>query len=205
MQLANVFCKDAKDNKIDNSFLGFCDDNSAVQRVATQILPAVLVIVWQNAIMPLALYSITLFESTHVSLSSLDRRILMLFFWWNTFNLFFGSTIAGSLTQQIRRLIQNPSQITSVLGESLPTSSNFFINYVALRAFGLVPFRLVLVHGGIWRWLGKYAAPRASLSMAGRCLPAHASCPMCSVTAAPLAHAQPPMQVWRQVLCDDSA
>jgi hypothetical protein len=161
VQLASVLCRDAIDNKIDNSFLGFCDENSPVQRAATQILPAVLVIVWQNAIMPLALYSITLFESTHVSLSSLDRRILMLFFWWNTFNLFFGGTIAGSLTVQIRRLIQNPSQITNVLGESLPTSSNFFINYVALRAFGLVPFRLVLVHGGIWRWLGKYAPPRA--------------------------------------------
>jgi Calcium-dependent channel, 7TM region, putative phosphate len=158
VQLANVLCKDSKDGAAPRSFAGFCAHDSGLQRVVTQILPAVLVILWQNAIMPLALYGITLFESTHTSLSALDRRILMLFYWWSALNIFFGSMIAGSIFQQIRALIEQPSRITDILGESLPTSSNFFINYLALRAFGLVPFRLVLVHGGIWRWLGKCAS-----------------------------------------------
>jgi hypothetical protein len=154
MQLANVVCTTNQDKK---SFANFCKEGSTVQRIVTQVLPAVLVILWQNAIMPLALYGITLFESTHVSLSSLDSRILVLFFWWNCFNVFFGSMIAGSLLLQIQKLIERPGQIMEVLGESLAISSNFFINYLAIRAFGLVPFRLVLVHGGIWRWLGKCA------------------------------------------------
>ena len=181
VQLANLVCKVEAENAADGaaappggaataatttggSFVNFCAEGSHLQRIVTQVLPAVLVIVWQNAIMPLALYGITLFESTHVSLSALDRRMLTLFFWWNCFNVFFGSMIAGSLTQQLRNLIEAPGNITDVLGESLATSSNFFINYVALRAFGLVPFRLVLVHGGIWRWLGKCApdAPTAA-------------------------------------------
>lgn len=167
MQLANLVCKVEAENaggeaaaaEADDSFANFCAPRGNLQRIVTQVLPAVLVIVWQNAIMPLALYGITLFESTHVSLSALDRRMLTLFFWWNCLNVFVGSMIAGSLTVQLQNLIEKPGSITDVLGESLATSSNFFINYVALRAFGLVPFRLVLVHGGIWRWLGKCAPP----------------------------------------------
>ena len=172
MQLANVLCKDAAKGELTDSFLGFCSPASPVQRIVTQILPAVLVILWQNAIMPLALYGITLFESTHVSLSALDRRILMLFFWWSGLNVFFGSMIAGSVAQQIQTLIEKPGLITDVLGESLPTSSNFFINYLALRAFGLVPFRLILVHGGIWRWLGKCApaCARSCFALTAPCL-----------------------------------
>ena len=154
MQLANVLCRDSQRN---SAFLGFCSDTSILQRFVTQLLPAILVILWQNAIMPLALYGITLFESTHTSLSALDRRILMLFYWWSALNIFLGSMIAGSIFNQIKRLVQSPGEISNILGESLPTSSNFFINYLALRAFGLVPFRLILVHGGIWRWLFKCA------------------------------------------------
>jgi hypothetical protein len=157
MQLANLVCEEERKAHKGASFANFCEEGSPIQRIVTQVLPAVLVILWQNAIMPLALYGIALFESTHVSLSSLDSRILVLFFWWNCFNVFFGSMIAGSLLLQIRKLIESPGQITDVLGESLAISSNFFINYLALRAFGLVPFRLVLPHGGIWRWLGKCA------------------------------------------------
>ena len=128
-----------------------------LERVITQVLPAVLVIVWQNAIMPLVLYSLALFEKSHISLSSIDRRILMLFFYWNLFNVFFGAILAGSISQEVKHLINNPGDAGTTLGTSLPRSSNFFINYLALRAFGLVPFRLILVHGGIWRWLFKCA------------------------------------------------
>ena len=156
-QLAPIAC-DRGPNKPPINFGGFCDANSPLQRIVTQVLPAVLVILWQNAIMPLVLYSITLFECSHVSLSALDCRILNLFYWWNAFNLFFGSTIAGSISKTLQQLIETPNNITSELGQRLPASSTFFINYLALRAFGLVPFRLILVHGGIWRWLGKCAS-----------------------------------------------
>ena len=136
-----------------------CLGNQLTRIVVTQVMPAVLVILWQNAIMPLTLYSIALFEKAQMSFSRLDRRILMLFFWWDMFNVFFGAIISGSIVNLVQRLIKSPGDIGIVLGSSLPESSNFFINYLALRAFGLVPFRLILVHGGIWRWLFKCASP----------------------------------------------
>jgi hypothetical protein len=128
-----------------------------LERLLTQVLPAVLVIVWQNAIMPLYIYTIALFEKSHISLSNLDRRVLMFFFYWDMFNVFFCAIIAGSIIEEVKEWISSPGNIGSTLGTSLPRSSNFFINYLALRAFGLVPFRLILVHGGIWRWLFKCA------------------------------------------------
>lgn len=140
-----------------------CLGNQFTRRIVTQVLPAVLVILWQNAIMPLTIYSIALFEKAQLSFSRLDRRILMLFFYWDMFNVFFGAIISGSIVNLVQRLIKSPGDIGVVLGASLPESSNFFINYLALRAFGLVPFRLILVHGGIWRWLFK-CAPLAPAS-----------------------------------------
>lgn len=145
---------DAETTPADNGCLG----SALLERIITQVLPAVLVILWQNAIMPLTIYSLSLFEKSHTALSGLDRRILMLFFYWDMFNVFLGAILAGSISEEVKNLINNPGNIGSTLGTSLPKSSNFFINYLALRAFGLVPFRLILVHGGIWRWLFKYAS-----------------------------------------------
>jgi hypothetical protein len=171
MQLSDLIC-DPKNNGEDGSvvsaeFVGTaaraatnsgCFRSKLLERLITQVAPAVLVILWQNAVMPLTIYAIALFEKSHIALSALDRRILMLFFYWDMFNVFLGAILAGSISEEVKNLINNPGTIGSTLGTSLPKSSNFFINYLALRAFGLVPFRLVLVHGGIWRWLFKCVA-----------------------------------------------
>lgn len=179
VQLSDLIC-DTEDTEVQDELGNFtgettqentdCLGSALVERVITQVLPAVLVILWQNAIMPLTIYCLALFEKSHIALSAIDRRILMLFFYWDMFNVFFGVIIAGSISEEIKNLINNPGTIGSTLGTSLPKSSNFFINYLALRAFGLVPFRLILVHGGIWRWLFKYAS-----NLLYYCLHAHAS------------------------------
>lgn len=141
----------------------FCSVNGFGRRLLTQLAPAILVILWQNAVMPLTLYSISLAEGTQKSLSDLDCRILLLFFYWDVFNIFFGGMIGGSITQQLNQFINNPQGITTQLGTAMPSSSNFFINYLALRSFGLVPFRLILPHGGIWRFIFKCAPSSPSL------------------------------------------
>ena len=128
-----------------------CAVNQLTRVTVTELLPAVLIIIWQN-VMPLTLYSIALYEKAHTSLDRLDRRIVMLFFWWDLFNVFFGAIVGGGITNVVQEFITS-SDATVVLGSSLWESSNFFINYLALRAFGLVPFRLIVVHSGIWRWL----------------------------------------------------
>ena len=85
-----------------------CLGNQLTRIVVTQVMPAVLVILWQNAIMPLTLYSIALFEKAQMSFSRLDRRILMLFFWWDMFNVFFGAIISGSIVNLVQRCWARP-------------------------------------------------------------------------------------------------
>lgn len=52
-------------------------------------------------------------------------------------------------------LVESPETWPSVLGRSFPNSSNFFLNYTVVRALLLNPLRLLLPHGGAWRWLGQ--------------------------------------------------
>lgn len=82
--------------------------------------------------------------------TAIDRRILMMYYYWNIFNVFFGSVIGGSLVKSARQFVEESSQIGDRLGQLLPASSNFFISYLALRALGLVPMKLLL-HNAVFQ------------------------------------------------------
>lgn len=76
-------------------------------------------------------------EGKWPSLSSLDRRICSLFFYWSTWNVFLGAMLGGSAFSQLGIVINNPSVIPRIIGTALPASSNFFINYVIIQASSL--------------------------------------------------------------------
>ena len=80
-------------------------------------------------------------EGKWPSLSSLDRRICSLFFYWSTWNVFLGAMLGGSAFSQLGIVINNPSVIPRIIGTALPASSNFFINYVIIQASSLCPPR----------------------------------------------------------------
>lgn len=67
------------------------------------------------------------------SLSSLDRRIGLIFFIWDVFNVFLGAMLGGSIFSQLGVLIKDPGSIAKAIGGALTTSSNFFINYIILQ------------------------------------------------------------------------
>lgn len=72
-------------------------------------------------------------EGKWPSLSSLDRRICSLFFYWNTWNVFLGAMLGGSAFSQLGILVNQPGFIPNVIGTALPASSNFFICYVMIQ------------------------------------------------------------------------
>ena len=75
-------------------------------------------------------------EGQAVSLSGLDKRCADLFFYWDVFNVFLGAMLGGSIVAELPTYIKDPSIIWSTLGSTIPASSNFFVNYVAVRAGG---------------------------------------------------------------------
>eukprot|EP00053_Salpingoeca_punica_P016854 m.160744 g.160744 ORF g.160744 m.160744 type:complete len:699 (+) comp17056_c2_seq5:91-2187(+) len=66
-------------------------------------------------------------------------------------NVFFVSIIAGSVFDAISNIIDSPTSIITLLGESIPRTGIFFTNYVMLQAISSVPmsvlkfFKLIIV------------------------------------------------------------
>ncbi|KAK9817083.1 hypothetical protein WJX72_009273 [[Myrmecia] bisecta] len=127
----------------------YCGQNSLLRSIITGILPQVLLLLWQNLIMPNALYRLAQIEGQWVSLSALDRRICSLFFYWAVFNVFLGAMLGGSAFSELGIWINNPAGIPASIGVTLPNSSNFFINYIVIQGIAMLPFRIMYPHIGV--------------------------------------------------------
>ena len=62
-------------------------------------------------------------------------------------NTFVGGVLGGSFIQQIGAALQD-GEIIDLIGTSLPSASNFFINYIAVHALFTNLFRFVWPHDG---------------------------------------------------------
>ncbi|GMH41955.1 hypothetical protein BSKO_09874 [Bryopsis sp. KO-2023] len=132
------------------------DNESRLRSLVTGWLPPILVSVWQNMIMPKSLYYLAQARATCISLSQLDREIASLFFYWDVFNIFIGAMMGGTLfSSELFRKFKTVSSVLDLLGAAVPASANFFVNYMTLRAFFLMPYQLLAPHPGIWAWLFK--------------------------------------------------
>ncbi|KAK9819243.1 hypothetical protein WJX81_003710 [Elliptochloris bilobata] len=126
----------------------YCSRTSLGRSLITAIVPTVLLLTWQNLIMPNALYRFAQMEGRWHSLSGLDRRVCALFFQWSVWSVFLGAMLGGSAFSQLGALIDNPASLPSLIGTALPASSNFFINYIIIQGLAMVPFRLMYPHIG---------------------------------------------------------
>lgn len=95
----------------------------------------------------------------------------MMHYYWSVFNVFLGAVVGDTLTTQITQFVENSSSIGTTLGRTLPGSSNFFINYLALRALGMVPMKL-LFHNAVNRQISIVLG-----KIVRKCAPAVTSCP----------------------------
>lgn len=106
-----------------------------------------------------------------MSLSGIDRRVATLYFFWNVFNVFLGGMLGGSLSRLyvFFRTGEVQKALTQI-GVSLPSASNFFINFVVLQGFGMVPLRMLYPSLGvlmdIFRLMGIGSTP---LDWSGEC------------------------------------
>ncbi|GMH42492.1 hypothetical protein BSKO_10411 [Bryopsis sp. KO-2023] len=155
-KLSEVLCDPDGDSYVGE---GYCKDTGRLwspQKLITGWLPPVLVSLWQNMVMPNLLYMLVQMQASCISLSQLDQEIASLFFYWDVINIFTGGMVGGTILSKLDVIVNGGESITQLLGEALPTSSNFFINYVVLRAFFLVPYQLMLPHPGVWQYLLRF-------------------------------------------------
>lgn len=75
-------------------------------------------------------------------------------------------TVGSTFFQQMWRIFNAPSELPEILGAAIPDSSNFFMQFIAMRSLFLVWLRLCIPHGGVWQnWLFKVVCPAACCSM----------------------------------------
>ena len=125
----------------------YCDPDrgpsEGVQRAINVWVPSILLLVWQNVVLPNGFYALGKFECIVVSNSRLDRQIGSWFFIWAFFNFFLQGAFGGAIFQQIDNMIDEPKLIPRLLGQALPAASNHFISFISLYALMIVPFRLL--------------------------------------------------------------
>jgi len=77
--------------------------------------------------------------------SWVEKDVLKSFFYFQLFNFFLATTIAGAFFQVAEDIINNPASIVMLLSESLPSQASTFLSYVMLRTFFSIPIDLLRV------------------------------------------------------------
>lgn len=152
-QLNSAFCNEAGDW----FWPWYCESSgtwpSFIRNLLTGWIPAVLLGLWNNIIIPKAFYYLAAAECSCVSNSQLDRRIGSLFFYFDVFNVLIGGVIGGTALAQLDQIIADPGQILNLLGAGIPQSANFFVSYCMTNALLFAPLRLTFPHIGVLIYL----------------------------------------------------
>lgn len=90
--------------------------------------------------MPLCCQQLTQRLRIAVSLPQMDRDITVQLYVFTVFNTFFLGVLGGAAITGIGAAIQN-GQVADLIGQSLPTASNYFLNYAAVHALFTNLFR----------------------------------------------------------------
>ncbi|KAI9102830.1 hypothetical protein DFS34DRAFT_647388 [Phlyctochytrium arcticum] len=116
-------------------FLDFFNDFSpAVRGVIQGVVPTVAVtLVFQ--LIPIVMHHLLTFAGVPTK-TEIERKVMVYYFIFLVFNILLVITISGSLFTAVFNMIQYPSRILGILATSIPTVSNFFVNYVMLLSLG---------------------------------------------------------------------
>lgn len=91
------------------------------------------------------------------SLSSVELRVQNTYFLFLVIQVFLVTTVTSSASASAVKIIQNPSSVTSLLGQDLPKASNFYISYFILQGLIISSGAVLQLVGVIlFKILGKF-------------------------------------------------
>lgn len=125
-------------------FLKVIVDIKSVRTVLEAYLPQLALIVFL-ALLPSFLMKLSKAEGIP-SQSHAIRAASGKYFYFIVFNVFLGVTLIGTLFSSLKTIIDHPTQLVTMLGQSLPGNATFFLTFVALKFFvgyGLELSRLI--------------------------------------------------------------
>ncbi|KAG2482061.1 hypothetical protein HYH03_018987 [Edaphochlamys debaryana] len=118
------------------------------------------------AIVPMILRFFAYFQGC-TSLSEIDFSVVGRYFLFQVIVLFFGNVVAGSFFNQIKQWVEDPASVITVLGQSIPMQSTFFITYLLTNGLGAKSLAFIRAPAFAIFWvLSKFAgSPRARQRM----------------------------------------
>ena len=136
-------------------FLGFIQKiPSVILGVVQGLLPSILLAVLM-ALLPIVLRWMARLAGKP-TLSTVELRVQNSYFLFQVIQVFLVTTLTSGAASAGVKIFQNPSQATTLLAQSLPTASNFYISYFILQGLSISASALAQVVGVIlFRLLGK--------------------------------------------------
>lgn len=120
------------------------DNTPIVRALLEKFLPSLSLLIFMGTLPKLLLW-LTKLERFQISLSGLERGVFTKFFYFQFFNVFLASVVAGSLLNILDLLLENPKSLVELIALSLPDYSAFFINYVLASTFTFLPLKVMRV------------------------------------------------------------
>ncbi|KAG2489468.1 hypothetical protein HYH03_012104 [Edaphochlamys debaryana] len=145
----------------------FCNpENKLVQHLIVGVLPSLIALVWSTLVIPVWLYVCSSISRKQVSLSGMEREMQTWFFWYSLFNTFLGAVLGAGFLRKLGTYLQDPESIFNEIGQSLPNTANFFIQFVIARGLFVNVLRLLWPHAGVmlgslFRGLLRIGVPRS--------------------------------------------
>ena len=127
---------------------GYCDSmGRAAGFILTTIVPVSISAFWDTFVMPLCCQQLTQRLRRASSLADLDIAITVQLYAFTVFNTFLLGVLGGAAIAGIGSALENGA-VANLIGESLPTASNYFLNYTAVHALFTNLFRYFWPHDG---------------------------------------------------------
>lgn len=77
------------------------------------------------------------------TLSQIELTTQNFYFAFQVVQVFLVATLSSSASAAVQQIIDNPSSVTSLLAQSIPKASNFYLSYIILQGLGVVAGLLV--------------------------------------------------------------
>lgn len=128
----------------------------ALGPILAQAAPFLVVMV--NALLPGILKMISTMEC-HISHGMIQLSLFTKLAAFMIIQTFFVSAISGSIVSQFSAVIENPTNIISLLANEFPTKSTFFIQLVFISVVVGLGFELLRIGPAIFAWLRTCIGP----------------------------------------------
>jgi hypothetical protein len=127
-------------------FLGFINDiPEVILGIVTSVLPTVALAILM-ALLPIVLRMMARIAG-EPSQSNVELRVQSSYFLFQVVQVFLVTTMASGASAAVPKIINNPPSAASLLAESLPTASNFYIAFFILQGLAISSAQLVQIAG----------------------------------------------------------